>query len=570
MKKLLRIQLDKKTYQYESVPNSYMNLGGRGLTSTIIKHEVPADCHALGKDNKLIFAPGILAGTKIPNSGRLSIGAKSPLTGTIKESNAGGTAAHKLARLGVQAVIIEGGSVQLVSLYIGKDEVRFEDGVELDNLGNVGVISYGRKKYGDTVSVISIGQAGQQKLSASGISVTSPDFLPRMAARGGLGAVMGGKNLKAIFIDDTQGTTVQPVDKEVYQKSLKQYVAGLKAHPLIGGLKALGTPLLVNMINEMGALSTKNYSQGEWEKAENISGEKISELMANRPNSQMTHRCTSGCVIGCSQVFTDKKGKPIVSGLEFETLALMGSNCMIDDLDTIAEMNSICNDLGVDTMEIGGAVAVAMEAGVLKWGDSAAALALVREIGKGTEQGNMIGNGCHYTGKQLGVSRIPTVKRQCLSGYDPRILKGTGVTYATSTMGADHTCGNALPSPANPDYNPSASSGQAPVSQFLQYYFAAVDSLGMCLFAMLPPLDIPELQGAIASCAAALQGISVDENYLIALGRRVVEVERQFNIKAGLGKEQDRLPSFFNTEKLAPRGEVFDVSEAELDSVHTA
>lgn len=219
-------------------------------------------------------------------------------------------------------------------------------------------------------------------------------------------------------------------------------------------------------------------------------------------------------------------------------------------------------------MDIGGAVAVAMEGDLLDWGDGEAALALVGEIAKGTENGKMIGNGCHFTGEKLGVSRIPTVKKQCLSGYDPRVLKGTGVTYATSTMGADHTCGNALPSPANPDYNPSSSREQAPVSQFLQRYFAAVDTLGMCLFSMLPPLDMPELQEAIAGCAAAVQGDTPKEDYLLQLGALVCKMEKEFNNKAGIDNNADRLPSFFTEEKLSPSGEVFDVSEEELDSIY--
>lgn len=570
MKKLLRIQLDTKTYQITEMNDQYRDLGGRGLTSSIISREVPPQSDALGPANKLVFAAGILAATNVPNSGRLSIGAKSPLTGTIKESNAGGTAANKIARLGLQAIIVEGQSNELVCVCINKDGVSFEAADKLDNLGNLSIIAHGQEKYGERISVISLGQAGQMGLTASGISVSSPDFQPRMAARGGLGAVMGAKKLKALFIDDTGGSAVLPVDQESYNKGLKEYVKGMTSHPLIGGLKAFGSPILLNMINEMGALTTKNYSQGQFEQAEKISGEKMVEVMASRPNSETTHRCTSDCVIGCSQVYTDKEGNPIVSGLEYETLALMGANCMIDDLDIIAHMNAVCNDLGLDTMEVGGAVAVAMEGGLLEWGDGEAALALVREIGQGTENGKMIGNGCHFTGEKLGVSRIPTVKRQCLSGYDPRLLKGTGVTYATSTMGADHTCGNALPSPANPAYNPSASSGQAPVSQFLQHYFAAVDSLGMCLFAMLPPLDMPELQGSLSECVAAVLGKSPEEGYLLQLGAEVTKMEKQFNEQAGFDKSHDRLPAFFTNEELSPSGQLFDITEEELDTVHQA
>jgi aldehyde:ferredoxin oxidoreductase len=570
MKKILRIQLDKQSYNYQTIDGDspYAGLGGRGLTSTVIAGEVPPSCDPMGPENKLIFAAGLLAGTSVPNSGRISVGAKSPLTGTIKESNAGGTAAAKMARIDLQAIIFEGMSKDLVCVHIGSGGVTFESAETLDKAGNVAVISHGKEKYGENISVISIGQAAQMGLTASGVSVSSPDFQPRMAARGGLGAVMGAKNLKAVFIDDTGGAAIQPAHKEEYQAALKQFTTGLSAHPLIGGLKAFGTPLLVNMINEMGALSTKNYSQGQFEGAEKISGEKMVEIMGSRPNSEATHYCLRGCVIGCSQVYTDKNGEPIVSGIEYETLALMGANCMIDDLDVIAHMNRICNDYGVDTMEVGGAVAVAMEAGLLNWGDGEAALALVEEIAQGTENGRMIGNGCQFTGEKLGVERIPTVKRQCLSGYDPRVLKGTGVTYATSTMGADHTCGNALPSPANPDYNPSASSGQAPVSQFLQHYFAAVDTLGMCLFSMLPPLDMPDLQQAVGACAAAVQGIAPEEGYLLQLGAKVCKTEREFNTGAGLDASADRLPAFFTSEQLAPSGNTFDISEEELDTVH--
>ena len=506
MKKILRINLSKRRFEISAVPDVYRNLGGRGLSSRIITQEVPPDCDALGEANKLVIAAGILAGTAVPNSGRLSIGAKSPLTGTIKEANAGGSAAQKMARLGIQAIVLEGVSDELTLIKVDKDGVAFIPAANLSMVGNVGCIEYCRKTYGDAVGVVSIGPAGEMGLTAAGVSVTSPDFLPRMAARGGLGAVMGAKRLKAVIIDDTDGESVPIKDKALFKASVKAFTQGITSHPLIGGLTLFGTPILVGMINEMGGITTKNYSEGTFAGAEKISGERIAELTHARPNGQPSHRCMTGCVISCSNVFTDESGEVVVSGLEYETLALMGSNCLIDDVDVIARMNAVCNDAGVDTMDVGGAIAVAMEAGMIPWGDGKKALALVEEIARGTETGRMIGNGCRFTGEKLGVERIPVVKGQCLSGYDPRVLKGTGVTYATSTQGADHTCGNALPSPANPGYDPSAASGQAPVSQFLQRYFAAIDTLGVCLFAALPPLDIPELQKHLIDCVGAVPG----------------------------------------------------------------
>jgi aldehyde:ferredoxin oxidoreductase len=322
----------------------------------------------------------------------------------------------------------------------------------------------------------------------------------------------------------------------------------------------------VNMINGAACLPTKNYSSGVFEGAEKISGEHMLEVMAKRPNAKPIHRCMNGCIISCSNVYTDEAGKEIVSGLEYETLGLMGSNCMINDLDDIAHMNRLCNDLGIDTMDVGAAIAVAMEAGLLPWGDGKAAYSLIEEVGKGTERGSMIGNGCLSTGRKLGVARIPQVKGQSLAAYDPRVLKGTGVTYCTCPMGADHTAGNALPSPANPDYNPTASSGQAPVSGFLLWYLAAIDSLGMCLFASLPLLDMPELQKHLIACATAVTGEPFDENYLMNLGISVLKAEKAFNEAAGFTSKDDRLPDFFIKEPLPPSGLTFDVAEAEIDT----
>jgi aldehyde:ferredoxin oxidoreductase len=339
------------------------------------------------------------------------------------------------------------------------------------------------------------------------------------------------------------------------------------ADPLGPGFRDIGTPVLVMMINSFGCFPTKNYSLGQFQGAEKISGEYMAELMKKRPNAQPSHRCMDGCIVSCSNVYTDEKGEMIVSGLEYETIGLMGSNCMIDDLDSIARMNRACNDVGVDTMDIGGAVAVAMESGLLAWGDGKAALNLVQEIGKSTDRGFMIGNGCKFAGERLGVKRIPQVKGQCLSAYDPRGLKGLGVTYATSPMGGDHTAGIVLPHPGNPSYNPGSPAGQAAPSQFMQTFMAAVDSLGLCMMAGMPLLD-PVPQSSLLACISAFSGESVDENYLANLGTSVLKAERKFNDAAGFTEKDDRLPRFFVEEKLPPSGNVFDVPEKELDSVN--
>lgn len=565
MKKLLRIRLGSKTFHYEDCPGHYMDIGGRGLTSKIINDEVPPKADPLGEENKLVIAPGILAGTVAPNNGRISIGAKSPLTGTIKEANAGGSVAQRLARLGIAAVIIEGISKEPAVIRIGKEGVHFIDAGILKGMGNYALIERLKGEYGRNTGIISIGPAGEMMLRASSISVTTPDFKIRMASRGGLGAVMGSKKIKAIIIDDTDGIGASVANPEGLKEAASELSKGILSHPLIEGLKVFGTPILVMMINTANALPTKNYSIGQFADAEKISGEYMVELMNKRPNSNQTHRCMNGCIIGCSNIYTDEKGNEIVSGLEYETIGLVGSNCMIGNLDDIALINRLCNDLGLDTMDVGAAIACAMEAGILPWGDGKAAYAIIESIKDNSDKGKMIGNGCLYTGKALGVSRIPQVKGQSLAAYDPRVLKGTGVTYATSPMGADHTCGNALPSPANPDYNPVSPTGQGDISGFLQRYCAAIDSLGLCLFASLPLLDIPELQRHLIACATSVTGQPYDENYLINLGGEVIKTERHFNTEAGFTSKDDRLPDFFTKEALPGPNTLFDVPDEDLD-----
>lgn len=242
MRKILRIQLNKRNFELSALPDVYLNLGGRGLTSRIISLEVPPGCDALGEENKVVIAGGILAGTAVPNSGRLSIGAKSPLTRTIKEANAGGAFAQKMARLGIQAIVLEGGASELLTLKIDKDGVVFTPAAGLSMRGNMVCIEAYRRQYGDEISIISIGPAGEMKLSAAAVSVTSPDFLPRMAGRGGLGAVMGAKNVKALVIDDTGGASVDIKEKALFKASVKAFTVGILSHPLTEGLKLFGTP----------------------------------------------------------------------------------------------------------------------------------------------------------------------------------------------------------------------------------------------------------------------------------------------------------------------------------------
>lgn len=567
MKKILRIDLHKQTFQYEEPGPDYLHWGGRGLTAAIMTHEVDPQTDPLGPGNKLIFATGLLAGTAIPNNGRLSVGTKSPLTHTIKEANAGGTAGLKMARLNIIAIIFEGVADKLINIKVDKDGVTFHNAANYHLLGTNATYAKVQAEFGAGLSVIANGPAGEKQLLSSGIFVSSPEYFPRAAGRGGVGAVMGSKNVKAVIVDDSGSRMEPPVDPAALKAAAKEYAKILIADPGTQGNKEMGTGGVLTFINSIGALATKNFSQGSWDKADKISAESLVSLIKSRPNGEHIHRCMPGCVIQCSNVITDENGEIITSGLEYETMSLVGSNCLIDDLDVIARVNAICNDYGLDTMDVGCAIAVAMENGVLEWGDGPAAIKLVEDCIKDDSISVMIGHGAAYTGKKLKAKRVPVVKGQSLAGYDPRSMKGTGVTYATATMGADHTCGNVIP--VMPGYDPLAPTGQGPISGHVQNFFAGVDSFGLCLFAGLISMGSDETRMLLTKAYVAQTGAEgLPEDYFMDIGTKTIEMEFAYNRRIGFTNEDDRLPEFFTQEVLEATGQVFDVSAEELDAVH--
>lgn len=567
MADIIRVDLATGAASAAPLAGDLAGLGGRGLTSALVAAEVDPTCDPLGPDNLLVVAAGILAGTSVPNSGRVSVGAKSPLTGTIKEANAGGQTARKLANLGARAIAVSGKAPELSLIEVDAEGTRVKPAPQLKGLGSYATIEALRADYGDDATFVCCGPAGEMGAKAAAVITTTPEFLPRTAARGGLGSVMGSKNVKAIVINDKGAGRVKAADPEALKAAASGLSEGIRSHPAMGALEALGTAFLVNVANAIGALTTKNFSAGQFDGVDAISGETMLGLMGERENSKTSHRCMTGCIVNCSQVYTDKDGEYVTSGFEFESLGLLGSNCGITDIDLLARLDRLCDDLGLDTMEIGAALGVAMEGGMLAWGDGPAAYALVEGVATGNAQSKLIADGCVATGTSLGVTRIPAVKGQGIAAWEPRALKGTGVTYATTPMGADHTCGNILPGPNMPDYNPNVPEGQAQMSQFVQAWFAAVDTLGFCLFPSLACLDIPTLPPLLVQAAGAVLGEQLPEDYLGALGSKVVMTEKDFNRRAGFTSADDRLPAFMTTEPLAPSGNVFDVSEADLDSV---
>jgi aldehyde:ferredoxin oxidoreductase len=508
-------------------------------------------------------------------SGRISIGCKSPLTGTIKESNAGGQGAQVLARLGYAAVVLEGIAKDdaLYKIVINKDGVQILTDASLRHLGNYDLVDKLRTEYGEKACIISIGPAGERKMCAASIAVTDMEQRPtRHAGRGGVGAVMGAKGVKAIILDDAGMSMRQPKDPDKFKAANQAFVAGLKKHPVTGeGLPAYGTNVLTNVLNEAGAYPTKNFSWGRFDGCAKISGETQAEVENQRGGQgSATHGCHRGCVIRCSGTYMNKDGQYLTKQPEYETVWAHGGNCGIDDLDSIAMLDRLDDDFGLDTIEMGATIAVAMEAGIAKFGDAEAAIKLVKEVGAGTPLGRILGSGAATTGKVFGVERVPVVKGQAMPAYDPRGVQGIGVTYATSTMGADHTAGYAVATNilgVGGNVDPLKPEGQIDLSRNLQIATAAVDSTGMCLFIAFAVLDQPETFQALIDLLNAFYGLSLTADDVVALGKSVLKNEREFNKAAGFTAEHDRLPRYFKTEKLEPHGVVFDVADKELDSV---
>ncbi len=575
MDKILRINMGAKggpQFKVEGL-GEYAGLGGRAMTDSVISKEVPPLCHPLGAENKLVIAPGLLSGTAASMSGRISVGCKSPLTGGIKEANSGGQGAQVLARLGYAAIILEGKPEgdDLYRVFINKDGVKIEKDNNLKLLPNYDLVEKMKQAYGDKITCISIGPAGEMKLAASSVAITDVELRPtRHAGRGGVGAVMGAKHVKVIVLDDTGLKNREPKDPEKFRAANKVFVAGLTSHAVTGqALPAYGTNVLTNIINEAGGYPSYNFKDGQFAGASKISGETFADMETKR-GGNATHACHRGCVIRCSGTFVDKDGHFVTKQPEYETVWAHGANCGIDDPDSIAQMDFMDDNFGLDTIEMGATIGVAMQAGIAKFGDAKAAIELIKEVGKGTPLGKILGSGAAVTGKVFGVEKVPVVKNQALPAYDPRAIQGIGVTYATTPMGADHTAGYAIATNILKNggfVDPLKPEGQVELSRNLQIATAAIDSTGMCLFIAFAVLDQPETFQALIDLLNAFYGWNLTGDDVTALGKKVLKMERDFNAKAGFTKEQDRLPRFFYNEPVGPHNITFQVKDEELDGL---
>jgi aldehyde:ferredoxin oxidoreductase len=569
--RFLRVNMTDQTIRSEDVPEACRTLGGRAMTSILVHAEVPATADPLGPENRLIFAPGYFTGTALVNTGRLSIGAKSPLTGGIKESNVGGTIAFSLARLGIAAVIVEGQCPdRSFFLHIEADgRAELVEATQFKGMRTYALVERLRQEYGEKKSIACTGPAGDMQLLAASIQATDLDGRPcRAAGRGGLGAVMGSKGLKALVVDQGGKTAAEIADPEPFKTAARLYAKAVKEDEFSGRiLPELGTAALVEAINAAGAFPTRNARVGQFEGAGKISGEAMAELIRSR-GGQTTHKGCSQCIIDCSNVFVDAKGDYVTSSLEYETIWSMGGMIGNDDLDSIARLDFLCDDIGVDTMSTGVAIGIAMDAGYRKFGDGPAACSLVEEIAAGSEIGRVIGNGPDAVGRYFKHDRVPTVKGQSIAAYDPRAIQGMAVTYATTPMGGDHTAGWVVAQNLEAfggTVNPHGAAGQVELSRDAQIHMAAVDSVGICDFAQSGLAGEAGMKN-VETMYAAKSGQPFRGQDWKELGIRVLKAERSFNRQAGFSKNDDRLPAMFYNEPLPPYNVVVQVTDEEMDS----
>ncbi len=553
----------KKCTKEEQV-GAEQTLGGRALIAKILQEEVDPSCEPFSAKNKIIITNGCMAGTGVSSSGRLSVGGKSPLTGGAKESNAGGTLGDTLAKLDLRAIIIEdrnpNETEKLIMVIDSEGNIKFDQAEAILGKGNFESAEALFAQYGKDNALLILGPAAEQRLYSAAIAVTDLYNRPsRMAARGGLAAVLADKGIKAIVVSKKGKKQLPGMNEEAFKAARKNFNDTVRDSDRVKVLREYGTSSTYMPMHILGAVPTRNFREGVFEKGEEICGEALHDLIDERGGVGCnSEACMAGCQVKCSNVFPDAAGKEIVAPLEYETLVLMGSNLGIGDLDQIGQFNWLANDLGVDTIELGGTLGVMAEAGLVNFGDYAGFEKIIKGIYEKTMEGRIAGMGAYRAAELLGVRRAPVVKKQTMSAYDPRAIKGTGVTYATSPMGADHTAGLTIFFPGDH----TDKTDEVMFSQKAQIQRAGYDCIGLCCFLTSAFGMNP---AAVTDVIAKLYNIDFTPDSWNELAKATLRKEVEFNRAAGLGKETDTIPEFFKTEKLIPSGAIWDIEDSEMD-----
>ena len=563
MRKYLTIDLSTQQIKTETWSGEQLVKAGRYLIAkTLVERDV-ATVDPLGPDNPLIFSAGPFAGTTLSNANRISIGCKSPLTGGIKEANGGGTLAYAMGRLEICGFTLEGQSSEWTVIHINKEgEISFDDATPYMGKKNFEAAEMLHAKYGNKVSLALCGPVGEYEGLLAGIAVSDQDNRPsRLAARGGVGAVMGSKKVKAIVIDIHKMPPLH--DRKKTLGAVKQYAKWVQeSEAIMSVYNPIGTMAMGDYTNEVGGIPTNNFTLGSQplnEKGEFMMGGEYIRDLNNARGGDHTHACMPGCLIQCSNVYADENGNEVTSPVEYETLALLGTNCGLTHPDNLAIMNHQCNELGIDTIETGAMIAVLMDAGLAKFGDVEFMQSVFDEMAAGTEKGKLWAQGTYRVGTHYGIHRIPTVKKQAISAYDPRVIEITGISMMMSAQGADHTAGN-VPKYASRDKDLSELMERSLEAQIAS---AAVDSIGICIFGRsVTNPNVEYMADAINSAV----GSDIKPTFFHELGRETLRLEREFNLAAGFTEADDNLPQFFYDEPLKPTEQT---ARFKAEDVHT-
>ena len=552
MRKYLHIRLGDQSVDELELHGEALARSGRYHIAKTLLENGAATVEPLSPDNPLIFSAGPFAGTNFSNANRTSVGCKSPLTGGIKESNAGGTFSLALGQLHLAGLTLYGASAEWVVIHIAKDGgVRFDPAEPYLGKGNVEAAAMLRRQYGKKASLALCGPVGEYQGLLAGIAFSDPDGRPsRLAARGGVGAVMGSKKVKAIVVDQHKMPTLH--ERKKVMQAVREYGARLREQEGVRNLNALGTAYVADFTNHVGGLPVCNFGAGRLVDTNiepmRMGGDHLRQQHIER-GGKPAHACMPGCIIECSNVYVDTDGSEVVSPLEYETIGLLGSNCGLKDPDELARLNAIANDLGIDSIETGATLAVLMEAGLAEFGDVRFMTSALEDIRKGSVKGQLWAQGTARVGAYYKVERLPVIKKQAISAYDPRVIEVTGITMMLTAQGADHTAGNV----PMMDCNDKRVGELVAASLLSQVSTAAADSLGLCIFGRSVTDTSTELViGAINDA----HGTEIEPSFFWELGRETLRLEHEFNKAAGFLAEDDELPQFFHHEPLAPSGKV--------------
>jgi len=556
--RLLRVNLSTGEIKKESIPEELLKkfIGGRGLASKYLSEEIDPKVDPLSPENKLIFVTGPLTGTPAPTGGRYMVVTKGPLTGTIACSNSGGFWGAELKRAGYDMIILEGKAEKPVYLAIKDDDVQLKSAEHLWGLTTHETTDKILEEFGDSSArVACIGPAGENLVKFACVI----NDKHRAAGRTGVGAVMGSKNLKAIVVKGSG--KVEVADPEKFKEVIREKIEKVRKNPVTGeGLPKLGTKVLDNIINENGLYPTRNFQTGVFEWTYEVCGEALVEK-----GYLVKNKACYACPIGCGRYTKLPNGRE-GEGPEYETGWAFGAACGVKDLIAIVEANFLCNELGLDTISTGVTIACAMELferGFIpkddlakgpepRFGSSEAIVYYTKAIAYRQGFGDKLAEGSYRLASMYGHPEYSmSVKRQELPAYDPRGAQGHALEYATSNRGGCHVRGymispEILGIPEKLDTQQVE--GKAQWVKAFQDVTAVIDSAGLCLFSSFA-LDINDYRDLIN----AATGFDYSTEDLLKCGERIWNLERVFNLKAGIDPKEDTLPKRFLEEPL-PEG----------------